>query len=141
MIRFLQYEGIRVPNQKEIHLQTLTIVSADGTPRMRLTTDRTHGLPYIEFLGDDDGRRLCFGVNPGNSPYLCMYRKDETAAAGMGFGPNGEPGITAYYPNGLPAVRICLSDTGNVEIELIDKSDQIHRFQIPNPPPNSQQPS
>ncbi len=89
--------------KKHNHLEKLTIVSADGTPRIQLSTDPTHGLPIIEFLDDTGiGRRICFGLNPGNTPYLCMLRKDGTAAVGIGVNAEGEPGISAYYPSGLP---------------------------------------
>lgn len=121
--------------KKHDHLETLTIVSADGTPRIRLTTDPTHGLPYIEFVDDTGlGHRFCLGLNPGNTPFLCMLRKDGTAAIAMGVGEDGEPGINAYYPNGLPAVRIRVLASGDIEMELIDRNDKISRIRYDNAP-------
>jgi hypothetical protein len=115
------------------HLESLTIVSADGTPRIKLATDPTHGLPLIEFFGHDGmSRRLCFGLNPEDTPFLCMLRKDQTAAVGMGVNEEGEAGVNAYYPNGLPAVRVRLLASGDIEVELIDRNDKISRLRFDN---------
>ncbi|MBI1831178.1 MAG: hypothetical protein HYR84_07000 [Planctomycetes bacterium] len=121
--------------KKREHLESLTIVSADGTPRIKLATDPTHGLPLIEFFGHDGiTRRLCFGLNPEDTPFLCMLRKDGTAAVSMGVNEEGEAGVTAYHTNGLPAVRVRIHASGDIELELIDRNDKISRVWIDNQP-------
>jgi hypothetical protein len=42
-----------VARKKHEQLEALTIVSADGTPRIKFATDPTQGLPLIEFFGHE----------------------------------------------------------------------------------------
>jgi hypothetical protein len=119
--------------KKHERLESLTIVSADGTPRIKLATDSTHGLPLIELFGHNGmTRRLCLGLNPEDTPFLCMLRKDGTAAVGMGveFG-DGDPGISVYHANGLPAVKMRLRASGDIDMEIFDRNgDFVTRFRI-----------
>jgi hypothetical protein len=122
--------------KKHQHLESLTIVSADGTPRIKLATDATHGLPLIELLGRDGiTRRLCLGLNSEDMPFLCMMRKDGTTAVGMGVPfDDADPGLTIYHPNGLPAVKIWLQASGEIDMEISDRNDNVSKFRVDKSP-------
>lgn len=122
--------------KKREHLESLTIVSADGTPRIKLATDPTHGLPLMEFFGHDGiTRRLCLGLNLEDTPFLCMLRKDGTAAVGMGVPfDDADPALTIYHPNGLPAVKIWLCASGEIDLEIFDRNDNVSKFRVDKAP-------
>jgi hypothetical protein len=125
-----------VAKKKDQNLDSLTITSPDGAPRMMLGTDPTHGLPLMEFFGDDGiTRRLCLGLNREDTPFLCMLRKDGTAAVGMGVAfDDADPGLTVYHPNGLPAVKVWLRASGEIDMEIFDRNDKVSKVRIDQTP-------
>jgi hypothetical protein len=71
-----------------------------------------------------------------------MLRKDGTAAVGMGVPFDGaDPGLTLYHANGLPAVKIWLRASGDIDMEVFDRDFNVtHRFRLgktPNDPGHS----
>ena len=110
--------------KKREYLESLTITTADGKPRMVLSTEQ-NGLPTIEFLGEEGPtqRRICLGLNPGDQPYFCMYRRDGSPAIGIGVREDGGAGVSAYYPDGLPSLRIHLDPSGSYGIESLRPSE------------------
>jgi hypothetical protein len=66
--------------EKDLSVETLTIASPDGKPRMVLTTDLATGMPIFRFLDKFAIERLVIRLGPSGSPEIILLRHNGTIA-------------------------------------------------------------
>jgi hypothetical protein len=109
-------------NNRQLSLETLTIVDPTGKPRVLLTTDANTHMPALHFLDATRGDRFVIGLALDGTPGLVLLREDGSPAINIGVNEHGTSGIRVTYPNGLPAIHISLPASGNIEINVYDTS-------------------